>query len=121
MPAKHIYIESADQLDSILSGSSDCPIVLLKHSVTCGISAHILYQLSAEIDCDIHIIVVQTHRLLSNMVAELMGHRHQSPQMFVIADGKAIHHATHYGINGRDIIKWIPLKAADGAAANAAI
>ena len=56
-----------------------------------------------EIDADVNVIVIQEHRDLSNEVAERINHRHQSPQAFVIKDGKAIYHATHYGINPAEI------------------
>ncbi|MCC7308714.1 MAG: DUF2847 family protein, partial [Acidobacteria bacterium] len=36
---------------------------------------------------------------ISNAVEARTGHRHQSPQAFVIRDGKAVYHASHYGID----------------------
>lgn len=102
MPATFTNIISREQLDSLFATSFQHPVALLKHSDTCGISGDILYQLG-EIDGEINVLVIQEHRDLSNSVAQRTGHRHQSPQAFVIKDGMSIYHATHYGINPKEI------------------
>lgn len=98
MPAKLVKIESLEQLDALFESSFATPIALLKHSNSCGISSHVLEMLS-EIEVTVNVIVVQEHRQLSNEVAMRTGHRHQSPQAFVIKEGRSIYHATHYGID----------------------
>jgi bacillithiol system protein YtxJ len=103
MPASIKYIRTAEELDSVFSSSHDHPSIVLKHSMSCGISAHILQQLTGSINYEINVIVVQTERDLSNLVADRTGHRHQSPQIFVLADGKPIYHATHYGIDANAV------------------
>lgn len=102
MPANFIEVTSGEQLDALFRESHEHPVALVKHSDTCGISANVMYDLK-EIDADINVIVVQTHRDLSDDVAERINHRHQSPQAFVIKDGKAVYHATHYGIDPSQI------------------
>ncbi len=98
MPAIFHEITSAEGLDEVLLRSHERPVAVVKHSNTCGISANILYDLR-EIEHDIHVIVVQQHRDISNEIAARLGYRHQSPQAFVIRDGKVSYHATHYGID----------------------
>ena len=102
MPARFNQITTEAQLDDLFENSHTHPVALIKHSDTCGISANVMYDLK-EIDADINVIVIQQNRDLSNDVAERINHRHQSPQAFVIKDGKAIYHATHYGINPAEI------------------
>lgn len=104
MLAKFNQIVSTEALDSLFSKSFEVPVVLLKHSSTCGISADIMHQMGS-VDGEINIIVIQENRELSNSVAERINHRHQSPQAFVIRDGKAIYHATHYAISPFEIEK----------------
>jgi bacillithiol system protein YtxJ len=99
MPASINYIRSLEQLDTVFSASFQRLNIVLKHSSSCGISAHILHQLTGSLDHEINVIVVQTERDLSNHMAEMTGHRHHSPQIFVLADGKPVYHATHYGID----------------------
>ena len=91
-------VDSIEKLDAIFERSAVEPVVLFKHSNSCGISSHVLETVQ-EIDADLNVIVIQENRALSNEVAARTGHRHQSPQAFVLADGKAVYHATHYGID----------------------
>lgn len=98
MSAKINYITDAAGLDRVFSLSEEKPVALFKHSDTCGISLHVFEDVQ-KINGELNVIVVQTHRELSNAVAERTGYTHQSPQAFVLADGKAIYHATHYGID----------------------
>jgi bacillithiol system protein YtxJ len=106
MPVKFVEITSKEQLDSLFKDSFVHPVALIKHSNSCGISSDILYQFE-DIDGEVNVIVIQQHRDLSNLAAEMTGHRHQSPQAFVIKDGKAIYHATHYGIDPASIQKLL--------------
>jgi bacillithiol system protein YtxJ len=91
-------LESIDALDALFEVSHRAPVVLFKHSKTCGISAHLLEEIRT-VDSDISVVVVQSHREISNEVEQRTGFRHQSPQAFVIRDGKAVYHASHYGID----------------------
>lgn len=102
MAAKIIAITSFEQLDALFEYSYVNPVVLFKHSNSCGISSHIFEQIE-EVDGDVNVVIIQEHRSISNLIADKTGHRHQSPQAFVIMDGKAVYHATHYGINAVDI------------------
>lgn len=102
MSGNFVNVESLEALDALFAESHRNPVVLFKHSNTCGISADVIDQVSAVGDT-VNVVVVQTHRDISNKLAEKTGYRHQSPQAFVIKDGKAIYHATHYGITAKDI------------------
>jgi thioredoxin 1 len=98
MPARFTTVDSLDKLDALIAESHVHPVFLFKHSNSCGISAHIKFQLSP-LDAEVHIIVVQESRPVSNSVVERLGVRHASPQAFVLSGGKVIYHATHYGID----------------------
>ncbi len=102
MAANFVSVDSLEALDALFEESHLTPVVLFKHSNTCGISADLIEQVGA-VNANINVIVVQQHRPISNAIAERTGYRHQSPQAFVIKNGKAIYHATHYGINASDI------------------
>ena len=54
-------------LDALLSASSQRPVVLFKHSPTCGISAHVHHNLmplvrDEKLDADWYLISVRAHR-----------------------------------------------------------
>lgn len=102
MSANFVEIESFEHLDALFEKSFNAPVALLKHSNTCGISLHV-YEQVAEVDGTVNVIVIQNHRPISNALAEKTGQVHQSPQAFVIKDGKTIYHATHYGIDPKKI------------------
>lgn len=102
MPARISYVTSQNELDEVFERSKSQAVALLKHSNACGISAHIFHDLQ-NADIDLNVIIIQDHRDLSNAVADRIGHRHQSPQAFVIKDEKAVYHATHYSIDPRRI------------------
>ena len=98
MPANFVKIESLEQLDALFESSYTEPVALLKHSNSCGISSHVLEMVS-EAEGTVNVVVIQEHRPISNEIAVRTGHRHQSPQAFVLKNGRAIYHATHYGID----------------------
>ena len=98
MAANFLKIRSSDVLDELFERSNAEPVVLFKHSSRCGISSH-LKEIIGEIDADIHYVVVQEDRGLSDRIAERTGYRHHTPQIFVIKDGEPAYHATHYGID----------------------
>lgn len=102
MPANFREIVSEAELDDVFAQSKTKPVALLKHSNSCGISANVMYDLR-DIEAEINVVVVQTHRDLSNQIADRLGYRHQSPQAFVIRNGEVLYHATHYGIDPQKI------------------
>src|SRR5688572_67151 len=91
-------VDTSDKLDAVFDRSYTEPVILFKHSSTCGISAHAL-EMAMEIDAEINLLVIQQNRELSREVAERTGYAHQSPQAFVLVSGKPVYHATHYGID----------------------
>ena len=96
--AKFRSIETNDVLDELFKRSYSEPVIIFKHSKACGISSHVM-ELVDEVGNEINFVVVQDDRELSNEIADRTGHRHHSPQIFVIKNGKPVYHATHYGID----------------------
>ena len=102
MPANFITLDSIDGLDRLFEESFERPIVLLKHSTTCGISSGV-YREVGQVAADVNIVVIQTHRDISNAIATRTGVRHESPQAIVLRDGKPVYHASHYDIEADHI------------------
>ena len=102
--ANFIELKSADRLEELFAQSSEKPVVLFKHSLTCPISAGVYSEVS-QADADINLVIVQTSRDVSNEIARKTGIRHESPQAIVIKDGRAVYHASHYDITAEDIEK----------------
>ena len=102
MPANFINVDSIDSLDRLFKQSFERPIVLLKHSTTCGISSGV-YREVGLVASDVNVVVIQTHRDISNAIADRTGLRHESPQAIILKDGKAVYHASHYDIEAAHI------------------
>ena len=106
MSANFIMLESLGELDRVIERSHSEPVVLFKHSSTCGISGGVYREVS-EVTGDINLVVVQTHREISNAIAEITGIRHESPQAIILWAGKPVYHASHYDIISSDIQDWM--------------
>ena len=96
--AKFKSIQTNDALDELFERSYNEPVIIFKHSNSCGISSHVM-EMVDEVGNEINIVIVQDDRELSNEIADRTGQRHHSPQIFVIKNGKPVYHATHYGID----------------------
>lgn len=99
-------------LDALWSASHTEPVILFKHSHTCGVSL-MARELLAEGDlpAPVHEIVVSAYRELSNAAAAALGVRHESPQVFVVAHGRATWHSSHSGVTPERVCR--AFRAAD--------
>ena len=104
MSANFIEVNTNEKLDELFEQSNENPVVLFKHSTTCPISSGV-YQMISQLNTDVHLVVVQKARNVSNYVAEKTGVRHESPQTFVIKDGKSVYHASHYDVELNEVEK----------------
>lgn len=102
MTANFIKVNTTEELDGLFEKSSEQPVFLFKHSLTCPISAGV-FQIVSGIDADVHLVVVQHSRDISNELAEKTGIRHESPQAIILKDGKPVYHASHYDVTARDV------------------
>src|SRR5215831_5321131 len=92
-------LRDEEELKSLLSESNSSPVVLFKHSLTCPISANAYREMNrfladgAPEGISYHMIVVQHARLVSNAIARILGVEHESPQVILVRNGKAVWHA----------------------------
>jgi bacillithiol system protein YtxJ len=92
-----------DELDQLLSASADRPLLLFKHSYTCGISAEALDELLDHVReraARVHyaMVTVQTHRDVSNAIAKRLGVRHETPQALLVRNGQVVWSASHFRV-----------------------
>lgn len=106
MNANFIKLDSDAFLEDLFLKSKRQPVVLFKHSVTCPISSDVYREVST-VNSDVYLVVVQTARAISNLIAEKTNVRHESPQAIVLKDGAPVYHASHYDISSDDIEKFI--------------
>lgn len=96
-------LEDINQLDNIMDLSKDKPVVIFKHSTSCGISRMVLNQFQNHADFDedsvlLFYLDLLAHRDISNAISEKLGIQHQSPQMIILKQGQVVHHASHSAI-----------------------
>lgn len=106
MSANFVKLESLEALDRLFERSHNEPVVIFKHSTTCGISAGV-HRVVSDVAGDINIVIVQNHREISNKIADMTGIRHESPQAIILWAGKTVYHASHYDIIAADIEDWL--------------
>jgi bacillithiol system protein YtxJ len=110
MHPKLTALQQLDELDRFLAESDTRPVVLFKHSYTCGISAEALDELVSHLDSPppdarYAMVTVQTHRDISNAVTSRLGVRHETPQAIVVRGGKAVWTASHFRVNAASLDK----------------
>lgn len=90
------------QLDEIAEESNESPILIFKHSTRCSISRFALKQFESEFNLEgtikPYFLDLLMHRDISNEIAHRFGVQHQSPQLIVIKNGRAIYNASHQDI-----------------------
>jgi bacillithiol system protein YtxJ len=98
-------IDSIPLLDELIERSSHTPVWILKHSLTCPISAQAwseFKRFAAESPEDgpvLAVVEIQNARPVSLALAERTGVRHESPQALLLRDGRVAWHANHYSID----------------------
>jgi bacillithiol system protein YtxJ len=106
MAATFIDLDSIEKLDDLFARSYQAPVVIFKHSNTCGVSSMISGRVKG-LDAEINLIIVQNNRDVSNELAERTAIRHESPQAFVVKDGNVVYHASHYSIDPDEITRQL--------------
>ena len=106
--AKFYTLDKMEQFDEIDEISQTKPVVLFKHSTRCSISRMALKQFDAEFNypeekIDWYLLDLLNHRDLSNEIASRYNIVHQSPQIVVIRNGKAVFNESHDSISAEDL------------------
>lgn len=94
-------LTTEDQLEQAIAASHHRPLVLFKHSATCGISAAAYEQMIDVVDTaagEWYLIDVRSDRPVSNAIAKRFGVRHESPQVLVVDRERVRWHASHYRV-----------------------
>ncbi len=105
-------LEHVDELHRLIDESQSRPVLLFKHSHSCGASLEALDELVAHLNdrgpersaprdsrpLQYAMVTVQTHRAISNAVARRLGVRHETPQALLIRDGRVVWSASHFRV-----------------------
>lgn len=98
-----IELNSEEQLGLIDQKSKKKPVLLFKHSTSCPISSMSLNRFersyTEEAHFDPYFLDLITFRQVSNQIAERYGVPHESPQVILVKDGKAVYDTSHNAIS----------------------
>lgn len=96
MANKFFRLSDTETLQKLLTASKDRPVLVFKHSNSCGISSR-AYREMEELE-NVNLLEVQTARELSRELAAITGVPHETPQVIVLRNGKAVWNASHYDV-----------------------
>jgi len=106
MGKQFLKVGDSNELESLLNHSNERPVVVFKHSNSCPISAA-AYREMQQLDSEVALVEVQSARDVSRELADITGVRHESPQVIVLRNGKAIWNASHYDVKAQEVAKVI--------------
>ena len=104
-----VPLHDIESVDAAIEESRERPVLLFKHSRYCGVSCEALDELQSHIDAQAvpvvsyKMVTVQTHRPVSDAVAQRLGIRHETPQAILLRNGKAVWNASHFRITARQL------------------
>jgi bacillithiol system protein YtxJ len=102
------HLSDIDQLEAAIVESRERPVLLFKHSRTCGVSCEALDELHAHVGrsgerAAYKVITVQNHRRVSDEASARFGIRHETPQAILLRDGRPVWSASHFRITARNL------------------
>ncbi|MGA9212956.1 bacillithiol system redox-active protein YtxJ [Kaistella sp.] len=97
-------INSEEDLNEAVKESFENKVVIFKHSTRCFISKTVLKNFEKEVknfekNVSYYFLDLIAHRNLSNKIADDFEVIHQSPQLIVLENGKAVNNASHQSIS----------------------
>jgi bacillithiol system protein YtxJ len=99
-------ITDTEALDTLFATSAEHPVILFKHDPYCPISARAHREME-HVAGDVAIIDVAHDHTVKDAATERTGIRHESPQVIVLRDGKAVWSASQFAINADDVAQAV--------------
>ena len=99
-------IDDHAALENLITDSKQKPVIVFKHSNACSISAR-AYREMEKLEGQVNILEVQSARDVSSELANRTGIRHETPQVIVLRDGKAVWNASHFDVKAADVMKAV--------------
>ncbi len=102
------FLTTAAEFDAALAQSATRPVVIFKHSPTCGTSAHAYDEMQTllagpPLEADVFLVDVLAGRALSQAIAAALKIRHESPQVLLVSGGAVRWQASHYGVTAKSV------------------
>ena len=101
MANRFLQLSDRQSWEKLLAESAQHPVLVFKHSNSCPISSW-AYREMEKFE-NVNLLIVQSARELSHEVATITGVQHETPQIIVLKDGKAVWNASHYNVKAASI------------------
>ena len=103
---------SVEEINTIIEISKIQPILIFKHSTSCGISRMVMKQFESLFNEEnkhlkVYYLDLLNFREVSSKLSEVFQVIHQSPQLLVIKNGISVYDKSHYEITGVNLSKYI--------------
>ncbi|GBD23905.1 hypothetical protein HRbin29_01578 [bacterium HR29] len=108
-----VPLARAQELEELFHASHARPVVLFLHDPHCAVSAVARFRLRG-VGGEIRVLDVAADDSLKWRIERKTGVRHESPQVLVLSEGRALWHASHGDITAEAVQR--ALDAAGGAA-----
>ncbi|WP_260989971.1 bacillithiol system redox-active protein YtxJ [Paenibacillus xylanexedens] len=116
MLSEHVLeLHKLEDWQEVLQRSQEHPVLLLKHSTTCPVSARAYREFMAFVGTnasdpkqtmEYRMVKVIENRPLSRHIAEETEVRHESPQVLLLDQGQVIQHTSHGRITKKRLTQW---------------
>ncbi|HRH26872.1 MAG TPA: bacillithiol system redox-active protein YtxJ [Parcubacteria group bacterium] len=102
-------LRKTSHFSEILEESEKNPVIIYKHSNSCGLSTQTEIEIRNALDNEIikipvYIVVVQEMPVLSKNIETFLNIKHESPQVIVLKKGKVTYNKSHHDIKPTDFI-----------------
>lgn len=97
-------LTTTEQWKQLFEASDQKPVVVLKHSTTCPVSANALDEFESYLgkspneEVDYWMVKVIESRPVSNLIAEDTGVKHASPQILFVKNKEAVWNTSHWSV-----------------------
>jgi len=101
-------VRDLHELDAALLRAQAEPIVIFKHSPSCGVSAQAAEDIAEMLDTTVfplplYVVSVRAQREVSEAITRRFGIRHESPQVLLVQGDAVLWHASHFRVSGPEI------------------
>lgn len=106
-------LTASSQIEELKKLSSEKPVLIFKHSTRCSVSSMSLDRLlrnwkpADEEKVSPYFLDLIAYRSLSNQIEAEFGIPHESPQVIILKEGKAVYDTSHYGITYQEIMQQL--------------
>ena len=109
-------LSTIDELDALLASSAARPILIFKHSATCGTSAMAAEEIDALVtgpllDADVYLLRIQAARAVSDEIERRLRVRHESPQVLLLQHGQVVWSASHFRVTAAAVLAAVEATA----------